>query len=93
MQRLRLGLIAMLNIFSIVIEQFPDIRHHRPLIRIVQRNQRRGAGVLYLLLLPGIPDAGDRLHLHRTFYFQPRIRRPSGDGRVLRLQTLQPLLP
>lgn len=63
----------MLNVFSIVIQQFPDIRHHRTLIGIVERNQRRRAGVLHLLLLSGVPDAGDRLYLHRTLYFKTGI--------------------
>jgi hypothetical protein len=43
-------------------------------------------------LLTGIPDAGDRLHLHRALYFEARIRRQRGDAVILLLQTLDPLL-
>ncbi|MNP17735.1 hypothetical protein D3C76_1101760 [compost metagenome] len=82
----------MLNIFGIVVQQLPDIGHHRPLVGVVQRNQRRRAGVLHLFLLTGIPDARNRLHLHRTFDFEPRIGRQRGDILVLLFETLNPLL-
>lgn len=65
----------MLNIFSIVIQQLTNIRHDGALIGIIKRNQRRRAGILYLFLLTGIPDASDRLHLYRTLNFEARIRR------------------
>ena len=65
----------MLDIFSIVIQQFANIRHNGPLIGIIKSDQRRRAGILYLLLLAGIPDACDRLHLHRALNLKPCIRR------------------
>ena len=83
----------MLNVFSIVVQQFPDIRHHRTLIGIIERNQRRRAGVLHLLLLTGIPDTGDRLHLHRTLYFKTGISWQGGNAVVLLLQPFNPLFP
>lgn len=87
------GFISMLNVFSIVVQQFPDIRHHRTLIGIIERNQRRRAGVLHLLLLTGIPDTGDRLHLHRTLYFKTGISWQGGNAVVLLLQPFNPLFP
>ena len=65
----------MLDIFSIVIQKFTDIRHDSTLIGIVKRNQRCRTGILHLFLLTGIPDAGDRLDLHRALYFEARVRR------------------
>lgn len=41
----------MLNVFRIVIQQFANVRYHGALIGIIERNQRRWAGVLDLLLL------------------------------------------
>ena len=87
------GFISMLNVFNIVVQQFPDIRHHRTLIGIIERNQRRRAGVLHLLLLTGIPDTGDRLHLHRTLYFKTGISWQGGNAVVLLLQPFNPLFP
>ena len=82
----------MLDIVRIVIQKLTNIRHDGPPIGIIKRNQRRRAGILNLFLLSGIPDAGDRLHLHRTLYLEARVRRKRGDAVVLLLQALNPLL-
>ena len=82
----------MLDIFSIVIQQLTNIRHDSPLIGIIKRNQRRRTGVLHLFLLTGVPDAGNRLNLHRALNFKARISRQRGDAVVLLLQALDPLL-
>lgn len=71
-QRLRLRFVAILHIVGIIVQQLANIRYADPPAAGHQGDQRAGAGVLYLFLLAGVPDAGDRLDFHRSFYFQPR---------------------
>ncbi len=63
----------MLNVFRIVIQQFANVRYHGALIGIIERNQRRWAGVLICFCWPEYQTRA----IGRTFTGRLILRRVS----------------